>query len=132
MNDKIVMPVWTFVVFIVLMNTTMFNVSIPSIIRDIGVSAALGSWIISSYTIGYALSTMIYSRLSDVLPIRRLLWIGLSILGLSSVFGSWRRIFKLCLWLGLRSLPTPARWRDLVSFSPADIFLMKGEAERFR
>ncbi|MFF2093964.1 MFS transporter [Paenibacillus sp. NPDC058174] len=98
MNDKIVMPVWTFGLFIVIMNTTMFNVSIPSIIGDIGVSASLGSWIISSYSIGYALSTMIYSRLSDVLPIRRLLAIGLVILGLASVFGIFASNFEALLF----------------------------------
>ncbi|PGY05868.1 MFS transporter [Bacillus sp. AFS031507] len=97
MNDKIVMPVWTFGLFIVMMNTTMFNVSIPSIIRDIGVSAALGSWIVSSYSIGYALSTVIYSRLSDVLPIRRLLLVGLMIMGLSSVFGIFATNFQALL-----------------------------------
>ncbi|MEK8132139.1 MFS transporter [Paenibacillus filicis] len=98
MNDKVVMPVWTFGLFIVLMNTTMFNVSIPSIIGDIGVSASLGSWIISSYSIGYALSTMIYSRLSDVLPIRRLLTVGLVILGLASVFGIFVTNFQALLF----------------------------------
>ncbi|WP_312115037.1 MFS transporter [Brevibacillus reuszeri] len=92
------MPVWTFGLFIVLMNTTMFNVSIPSIIREIGVSASLGSWIISSYSIGYALSTMIYSRLSDVLPIRRLLTVGLVILGLASVFGIFVTDFQAILF----------------------------------
>lgn len=98
MNDKVVMPVWTFGLFIVLMNTTMFNVSIPSIIQDIGVSASLASWIISSYSIGYALSTVIYSRLSDVLPIRRLLTIGLVILGLASIFGIFASNFQALLF----------------------------------
>lgn len=97
MNDKIVMPVWTFGLFIVMMNTTMFNVSIPSIIKDIGVSASLGSWIVSSYSIGYGLSTVIFSRLSDVLPIRRLLAVGLMILGLSSVFGIFATNFQALL-----------------------------------
>lgn len=63
MNDKVVMPLWTFCLFIVVMNTTMFNVSLPTIIQDLQISADLGSWIISSYSIGYALSTVIYSRL---------------------------------------------------------------------
>ncbi|MEK3687835.1 MULTISPECIES: MFS transporter [Paenibacillus] len=63
MNDKVVMPLWTFCLFIVVMNTTMFNVSLPTIIQDLHISADLGSWIISSYSIGYALSTVIYSRL---------------------------------------------------------------------
>ncbi|NOU86672.1 MFS transporter [Paenibacillus sp. LMG 31460] len=97
MNDKIVMPVWTIGLFIVVMNTTMFNVSIPSIIQDLGITADLGSWVISSYSIGYALSTVIYSRLSDVLPIRKLLTVGLLVLGSSSVFGLFARDFNALL-----------------------------------
>ncbi|WP_261301408.1 MFS transporter [Paenibacillus andongensis] len=97
MNDKIVMPVWTIGLFIVVMNTTMFNVSIPSIIQDLGITADLGSWVISSYSIGYALSTVIYSRLSDVLPIRKLLIVGLLVLGLSSIFGLFAREFHALL-----------------------------------
>lgn len=49
MNDKIVMPLWTMCLFIVVMNTTMFNVSLPTIIQDLQISADLGSWVISSY-----------------------------------------------------------------------------------
>lgn len=97
MNDKIVMPVWTIGLFIVVMNTTMFNVSIPSIIQDLGITADRGSWVISSYSIGYALSTVIYSRLSDVLPIRKLLTVGLLVLGSSSVFGLFARDFNALL-----------------------------------
>jgi DHA2 family metal-tetracycline-proton antiporter-like MFS transporter len=97
LNDRIVMPVWTFALFIVVMNTTMFNVSMPGIIRDLHITADLGSWIISSYSIGYALSTVIYSRLSDTVSIRRLLTIGLSVLGLSSIFGLFARDFNALL-----------------------------------
>ncbi|OCT11268.1 MFS transporter [Paenibacillus pectinilyticus] len=97
MNDKIVMPVWTIGLFIVVMNTTMFNVSLPSIIQDLNITADLGSWVISSYSIGYALSTVIYSRLSDVVPIRKLLTVGLIVLGLSSVFGLFAHEFHTLL-----------------------------------
>ncbi|CAN7261560.1 MFS transporter [Paenibacillus sp. LjRoot56] len=97
MNDKIVMPVWTIGLFIVVMNTTMFNVSIPSIIQDLNITADLGSWVISSYSIGYALSTVIYSRLSDVVQIRKLLTVGLIVLGLSSVFGLFATEFHTLL-----------------------------------
>ncbi|MGE7608233.1 MFS transporter [Peribacillus frigoritolerans] len=97
MNDRIVIPLWSFGLFIVLMNTTMFNVSIPSIIRDLGISANLGSLVISSYSIGFALSTAIYSRLSDAVPIRRLLAVGLCILGLSSVLGIFAKDFHTLL-----------------------------------
>ncbi|TFE19579.1 MFS transporter [Cohnella luojiensis] len=97
MNDKIVMPVWAVGLFIVVMNTTMFNVSIPSIIMDLHITADLGSWIISSYSIGYALSTVIYSRLSDAVSLRRLLTVGLTILGLSSVLGIFAHGFQSVL-----------------------------------
>lgn len=97
MNDKVVMPIWTFGLFIVVMNTTMFNVSIPSIIGDLRISADLGSWIISSYSIGYALSTVIYSRLTDSVSIRKLLTVGLLVLGLSSIVGLFARNFETLL-----------------------------------
>lgn len=97
MNDRAVMPIWMFGVFIVIMNTTMFNVSIPSIIHDFDITEDLGSWIISSYSIGYALSTIIYSRLSDSVPMRKLLLVGLVILGASSVFGIFADNFDMLL-----------------------------------
>jgi DHA2 family metal-tetracycline-proton antiporter-like MFS transporter len=97
MNDKIVMPVWAVGLFIVVMNTTMFNVSIPSIIADLRISSDMASWIISSYSIGYALSTVIYSRLSDSVTLRKLLTVGLVLLGLSSVLGIFAHEFRTLL-----------------------------------
>ncbi|KGP85054.1 MULTISPECIES: MFS transporter [unclassified Paenibacillus] len=97
MKDKIVMPLWTCCLFIVVMNTTMFNVSLPVIIHDLQITSDLGSWVISSYSIGYALSTVIYSRLSDRIPVRKLLTVGLLILGLSSLFGLFAHSFAILL-----------------------------------
>jgi len=79
------------------MNTTMFNVSLPVIIRDLQITSDLGSWVISSYSIGYALSTVIYSRLSDRIPVRKLVTVGLLILGCSSVLGLFAHNFALLL-----------------------------------
>lgn len=97
MNDKVVMPVWMVGIFIVVMNTTMFNVAIPSIINSFHITANQGSWIISSYSIGYALSTIIYSRLSDSVPLRKLLIVGLTILGVTSLLGVFARDFNTLL-----------------------------------
>lgn len=87
MKEKIFIPVWAVAVFIVISNTTLFNVSIPTIIQDLDITANLGAWIISSYSISFALSAVIYSRLTDMIPIRRLLLAGFSLIGLSSIFG---------------------------------------------
>ncbi|MDR6723342.1 DHA2 family metal-tetracycline-proton antiporter-like MFS transporter [Paenibacillus amylolyticus] len=97
MKDHIVMPLWTCCLFIVVMNTTMFNVSLPIIIHDLQITSDLGSWVISSYSIGYALSTVIYSRLSDRVPVRKLLTVGLLILGLSSLLGLFAHSFAVLL-----------------------------------
>jgi DHA2 family metal-tetracycline-proton antiporter-like MFS transporter len=97
MKDKVVIPVWTIGTFLVVMNTTMFNVSIPNIIDQLHITAGLASWIVSGYSIGFALSTIIFSRLSDFIPIRKLLAIGLSILGISSVLGFFADSFSIVL-----------------------------------
>ncbi|WNC17444.1 MFS transporter [Brevibacillus brevis] len=97
MNDRVTIPIWAVCSFLVLMNTTMFNVSLPSVIASLHIDASLGSWIVSGYSIVFALSTIIFSRLSDSLPIRRLLTIGLCILGVSSVIGYMADSFLLVL-----------------------------------
>ncbi|WP_306983190.1 MFS transporter [Alkalicoccobacillus murimartini] len=97
MNDRVIVPLWALGLFIVIMNTTMFNVSIPGIIGELGVTAELGSWIISSYSIGYALTTVIYSRLSDSVSIRLLIAIGVTILMTGSVCGIFATDFNTLL-----------------------------------
>ncbi|MBM0066582.1 MFS transporter [Alkalicoccobacillus gibsonii] len=97
MNDRIIVPLWAFGLFIVIMNTTMFNVSIPGIIGQLDVTAELGSWIISSYSIGYALTTVIYSRLSDSVSIRLLIAVGVTVLTTGSVSGIFATDFNTLL-----------------------------------
>lgn len=97
MNDRITIPTWSIGSFLVVMNTTMFNVSLPSIIQELHITAGLASWIVSGYSIVFALSTIIFSRLSDSIPIRKLLSIGLSILGASSIIGYLANSFEVIL-----------------------------------
>ncbi|MCR8634265.1 MFS transporter [Paenibacillus radicis (ex Xue et al. 2023)] len=97
MKDNVVIPVWSIGTFLVVMNTTMFNVSLPEIIAQLHITAGLASWIVSGYSIGFALSTIIFSRLSDFIPIRKLLAIGLTCLGVSSVLGFMAQGFDLLL-----------------------------------
>ncbi|NOU97720.1 MFS transporter [Paenibacillus sp. LMG 31456] len=97
MKDNVVIPVWSIGTFLVVMNTTMFNVSLPEIMAQLHISAGFASWIVSGYSIGFALSTIIFSRLSDFIPIRKLLAIGLSCLGVSSVIGFMAQGFDMLL-----------------------------------
>jgi MFS transporter, DHA2 family, metal-tetracycline-proton antiporter len=96
-----VMPLWSVMVFLVLMNTSMFNIALPSIIAELKISAATGSWIVTGYSVVLAISTLTYSRLSDFIPIRRLLVIGMIMFGLSSIIGYFSHHFGLLLFARL-------------------------------
>lgn len=95
-ENKIIF-LWSFTVWLVVMNTTMFNVALPSILNDLTLSSSTASWIVSGYSIVFAISTLTYSRLSDFIPIRRLLMIGLMLLGISSFIGLIANQFYLLL-----------------------------------
>jgi len=77
----------SFTVVLVVMNTMMFNLALPEITKEFQLSSVAASWIVSGYSIVFAISSITYSRLSDFIPIRRLLIIGLLSLGLASVLG---------------------------------------------
>lgn len=95
-ENKVVL-FWSFTVWLVVMNTTMFNVALPSVLQDLSLNSATASWIVSGYSIVFAISTLTFSRLSDYLPISKLLLIGLSILGIASIIGFFSTNFTLLL-----------------------------------
>ncbi|MCA1030263.1 MFS transporter [Bacillus timonensis] len=95
-ENKIVL-LWSFTVWLVVMNTTMFNVALPSVLFDLSLSSATASWIVSGYSIVFAISTLTFSRLSDYIPINRLLTIGLTLLGISSIIGLFSEHFYVLL-----------------------------------
>lgn len=101
MNDKVTIPVWALGNFLVVMNTTMFNVSLPDIIEQLHISAGQASWIVSGYSIVFALSTIIFSRLSDFIPIRKLWSVGIALLVIGSIIGFFSNSFGLVLFARL-------------------------------
>ncbi|MNO36758.1 Multidrug export protein EmrB [compost metagenome] len=74
-------------VVLVIMNTAMFNLALPDVTETFGISASTASWIVTGYSIMFSIASITYSRLSDFLPIRRLLTIGLLTLGISAIAG---------------------------------------------
>ncbi|KGX90665.1 MFS transporter [Pontibacillus marinus] len=92
-------------VWLVVMNTTMFNVALPNVLEDFSLSPSLGAWVVSGYSIVLAIFTITYTRLSDYLPIRRLLFIGISVFGTASLFGFFTTNF---IWLMIARLAQAA------------------------
>lgn len=87
--------IWSFTTLLVVMNTTMFNVALPFILIDFSLNSSTASWLVSGYSIMFALSTLTFGRLSDFIPLSRLLLYGLSILGIASVIGFFANSFVL-------------------------------------
>lgn len=84
-------------VVLVIMNTAMFNLALPDVTEAFGISAASASWIVTGYSIMFSIASITYSRLSDFLPIRRLLVIGLLTLGFAAVAGFFSTNFIFLL-----------------------------------
>jgi MFS transporter, DHA2 family, metal-tetracycline-proton antiporter len=86
-NESKLVLVWSITIFIIVMNTTMFNVALPNLIRDLSLTSNSVSWVVSGYSIVFAIATITYSRLSDFIPIKRLILVGLSLLAVASLIG---------------------------------------------
>ncbi|MCA0970883.1 MFS transporter [Halobacillus litoralis] len=69
------------------MNGTMFNVAIPDISESFQLTPAQVSWVVTSFTTVFAIGTLIYGKLADLYPIRRLYTIGLSLFSLGALIG---------------------------------------------
>ena len=85
-DPRITFPL-AFTIFFSVLNGVMFNVAIPEIALDFQLKPSEVSWIITAYMITFALGSLVYGKLADALPVRRLITIGLVLLNLGSLLG---------------------------------------------
>ncbi|OPH60753.1 tetracycline resistance protein TetA [Paenibacillus ferrarius] len=95
MRERLVLGLWSIAVMLITMNTTMFNVALPQIMKQFSLSSTTASWVVTGYSIVFAISSITFSRLSDYLPIRRLLTIGIIFLGVGSFLGMFSHHFLM-------------------------------------
>jgi DHA2 family metal-tetracycline-proton antiporter-like MFS transporter len=86
-REGLTIALWSFVVILVVMNTTMFNVALPQVAADFALQPTAASWIVVGYSIVFAIASITYSRLSDYVPIRTLMLAGQIALGAGSLLG---------------------------------------------
>ncbi|MGB7819028.1 MAG: MFS transporter [Ornithinibacter sp.] len=75
-------------VSLVIVDTTIVNVAIPSIIDDIGLTSTQAQWVQEIYTLVFAALLLVFGRLADTYGRRRLFTIGAVVFGLSSVLAA--------------------------------------------
>jgi DHA2 family metal-tetracycline-proton antiporter-like MFS transporter len=84
-------------IVLVIMNTMMFNLALPDVAKDFKLTAASTSWIVTGYSIVFAISSITYSRLADFVPIRRLFVIGILSLSIGAIMGLFSNSFAVLL-----------------------------------
>ncbi|MFM9278284.1 MFS transporter [Paenibacillus jiagnxiensis] len=84
--DKL-MLVLAFTLVFSVMNATMFNVVMPIIREEFGVSASQVSWLLTAYMIVYAIGSVAFGKLADKYRLKDLLTFGLVFFALGSIVG---------------------------------------------
>ena len=72
-------------VSLIIVDSTIVNVSIPSIIEDLGITSTQVQWVQESYTLVFAALLLVFGALADRFGRRRMLVIGMSVFIVASV-----------------------------------------------
>jgi MFS family permease len=72
-------------VSLIIVDSTIVNVAVPSIIDDIGITSTQAQWVQEVYPLVFAALLLVFGRLADSYGRRRLFAVGAAIFGLSSV-----------------------------------------------
>lgn len=72
-------------VALIIVDSTIVNVAIPSVVDDLGISSTQVQWVQESYTLVFAALLLVFGTLADRFGRRRILLIGVAIFALSSV-----------------------------------------------
>lgn len=75
-------------VVLIALDTSVLNVSIPTILRDLHTTVPALQWVITGYSLTFATLLIIGGRLGDIYGHRRLFIIGTSLFGLGSLLAS--------------------------------------------
>lgn len=72
-------------VALIVVDTTIVNVIIPSIVRDLGVTSAQAQWVQEAYAIVFAALLLLVGRISDILGARSVFLTGVVVFGATSL-----------------------------------------------
>ncbi len=76
-STRLFLAVVASAVFVTVLTATMINVLIPVMRAEFGASAAQVGWVVTGYSLAYAIGVPLYGRLSDFFGVRRVFSVGL-------------------------------------------------------
>jgi EmrB/QacA subfamily drug resistance transporter len=74
---------------LIIVDSTIINVSIPAIIEDLGITSTQVQWVQESYTLVFAALLLVFGSLADRFGRRRMMIIGMAVFTLASVFAGF-------------------------------------------
>ncbi|GAA3403698.1 MFS transporter [Paenibacillus hodogayensis] len=84
---NMLLRVLVFTLIISVMNASMFNVALPVIRAEFGLTASQVSWMLTGYMIVYAIGSVTFGKLADKYRLKDLLTYGLLAFALGSIIG---------------------------------------------
>lgn len=84
--DKLMVAL-AFMLVITLMSATIFNIVLPEIKADFGLSLTQASWMSSAYLLIYAIGTVFYGKLADRFGMKQVVTFGLIVFACGSLIG---------------------------------------------
>jgi MFS transporter, DHA2 family, metal-tetracycline-proton antiporter len=79
------------------MNGTMFNVAIPDIAEDFDLLPSQVTWVMTGYILVFAVGALMYGKLADIYPIKRLLTIGIILFATGAAIGLFSQNYAFLL-----------------------------------
>jgi DHA2 family metal-tetracycline-proton antiporter-like MFS transporter len=104
------------------MNGTMFMIAIPEIAEYFSLLPSEVSWVVTGYIIFYAIGALMYGKLADIYPLKRLLTIGLLLFAAGSLFGFFASNFLMVVVARVIQAAGAATVPALVFIAPSRYF----------
>ncbi|WP_332632722.1 MFS transporter [Halalkalibacter flavus] len=77
------------------MNGTMFMIAVPDIALSFSLAPSQVSWVVTGYIVIYAIGALMYGKLADIYPLKKLLTIGLSFFVSGAILGFFAPNFEV-------------------------------------
>ncbi len=75
-------------VALIIVDSTIVNVAVPSIVDDLGISSSEVQWVQESYTLVFASFLLVFGALADRFGRRRVLMLGVAIFSVASILAA--------------------------------------------
>lgn len=80
-----ILAIMSFAVFMAVMDISIVNISLPTIVADLHTTFAAGTWVLNAYNVAFAVLLVTAGRLADLQGRRRWLLAGIAVFGIASL-----------------------------------------------